>query len=128
MGNTNFNCDKNSVIQQQLQVQAEISISPVVEHGTPKLFCMDSKIIPNCNYRNKYCNNYNCPYYGNCYDLCYFNNCHPNSSEEYNYTLCQTICVEIPIFLDAEVNIDKGISCCCEPKIKSTNNVNKGCL
>ncbi|QHI71787.1 hypothetical protein [Aminipila terrae] len=48
----------------------------------------------------------------------YNTTCEPISSPcKYNYTLTQVICIEIPICIDAEVDIHEGIACCGRPEV-----------
>ncbi|MGI6733614.1 MAG: hypothetical protein ACOX4J_05505 [Anaerovoracaceae bacterium] len=46
-------------------------------------------------------------------------------NRKYNYTLTQIICIEIPISIDADVDIKEGILCCGEPEIQPLDDINK---
>lgn len=89
-------CDKQNIVHQLVKVQAQVKVTPVVKHGIPKVYCVDASMKPGCN------RDFDCS--------CCGSDC--------NFTLIQTICVEIPICFDADVDIKKGILCCGDPDIK----------
>ncbi|MHC1723951.1 MAG: hypothetical protein AB9836_12195 [Aminipila sp.] len=126
-------CNKENLIKQLLEVQAEVTVTPLVEHGNPKVYCLESSIKPNsycCNYKCHNCNYCNCCSYE-------WYNCKDNQNitpwecgdlrQQYNYTLTQVICVEIPLSIDADVNIKEGIVSCGRPDVKPINNKNEHC-
>lgn len=126
------NCEK--IICQLLEVQAQVSITPLVKHGTPTVYCSNSNIKPicnccdckcyDCNYDNcEYCNE-NCCENDCCYCYNQDSNCNTNwescnSKHQCNFILTQVVCVEIPISIDADIDIDEGISCCSKPYPKT---------
>lgn len=121
-------CDKENIIRQLMEVQAQVTVTPLINHGNPKVYCVNSCISPNYEYNN--CNYCDCSYpdfYNStcCYKGCDYNTtCESSSSQcKYNYTLTQVICIEIPICIDAEVDIREGIACCGKPDIIPT-----GCI
>lgn len=123
MPNQYNKCDKENTIEQLIKVQAQITVTPLVEHGNPKVYCIDSCIKPISDCCNQQC--CNCNYYDcNCYDYCDRNpnqntTCESGKSKtKCNYTLTQIICVEIPISIDADVDIKEGIVCCDRPNAK----------
>lgn len=88
-------CDKEEIVHQFLEVQAQVTVTPLVNHGTPKAYCVDSDI--------KQDGNWDCVWRpGRRRDKCTF-------------TLSKVICVEIPITFDVDVDVDQGITRCCEP-------------
>ncbi|MEA4987348.1 MAG: hypothetical protein VB095_04765 [Anaerovorax sp.] len=122
------NCEK--MIRQLLEVQAQITVKPLVEYGKPNVYCVDSSITPNPDCCNCDCNSS----VDNCYDCdCNYCDCDcydwgsnynavwesERSRHQCNYTLTQVICVEIPIYIEADVEIDEGIVCCDSPEIES---------
>lgn len=144
MDNQDNKCGKENIIRQLVKVQAQVSIMPDVKHGPPKVYCLDSCIKPNpdfcdeecfdrrcwdqecCDYRFYYQNQYN----RNCCDSNYSDCCCNNSDydsvymldHECNYTLTQILCIEIPISIDANVDIKEGIACCGRPEIQSAED------
>ena len=103
-------CDKETIIHQLLKVQAQVSVEPLVEHGPPKVQCIRSSVRP-----GRFCNSKKYPLMPN--DKC-------------TYILTQVICVEIPIKLDVDVDIDQGIVCCgtpefgpCEPPCNTRDDI-----
>lgn len=140
MPNQYNKCDKENIIQQLVKVQAEITVTPLVKHENPKVYCIDSCIKPNsdcCNQQCCNCNYCDCDYECcDCYNQrccnCNYCNCdccdrNPNqdttcesgrSKTKCNYTLTQIICVEIPISIDADIDIKEGIVCCDRPNAK----------
>ena len=120
-------CEKENILRQLLKVQAQIKVSPIVRHGKPKVYCIDSCLKP-CSYRcdreRDLCN-FDCcdlDHYCDCCDFdpdcdcCSGSDC-CGSDDQCNYTLTQIICVEIPISFDADVDIKEGILCCGKPAV-----------
>lgn len=112
MHEQNDKCKEN-IIRELLKVQAQITVTPLVRHGEPKVFCIDSCIKPNKR----------CPDHGYGCDTFWESGCSRNRC---NFTLTQVICVEIPISFDAEVDIKEGIVCCGRPEIKDRDVNRKG--
>jgi len=137
MDEQNNKCEKENLIRQLVKVQAQVTVTPDVRHGPPKVTCLDSCIKPNycsfeedyydCRYYNPDCcdrdrcwhNLYNCNYESNYDDYCCgdFDYDSTLSNGRCNYTLTQIICIEIPISMDADIDIKEGILCCGEPEI-----------
>ncbi|NLB18510.1 MAG: hypothetical protein GX825_07260 [Syntrophomonadaceae bacterium] len=146
MDNQNNKCEKENLIRQLVKVQAQVSIIPDVRHGTPKVSCLDSCIKPSsfCSDKDYYdcgCCDRKCWDYDRCwhnqfhcdYESGYDEYCCENSdydsvsvsNQKYNYTLTQLICVEIPISIDADVDIKEGITCCGKPEVQSVDDISK---
>lgn len=106
-------CDKENTIHQLLKVQAHVKVKPLVKHGIPKVYCIDSCIKPHLGHGHDSSNGFEgCDYDHN-------NGCTRESDHNCNFTLTQLICVEIPISFGADVDIKKGITCCGNPDINS---------
>ncbi|NLJ57942.1 MAG: hypothetical protein GX339_03750 [Tissierellia bacterium] len=105
MDNQYNKCEKENLIRQLVEVQAQVSVIPHVRHGTPEVSCLDCCIKPNLNCCEK--DYYDC----GCCDWEY-------RRHKFNYTLTQLICLEIPIWIDADVEIKEGISGYGKPKIQ----------
>lgn len=130
-----------AVVHQLLEVEAQITVTPLIKHGEPKVFCLETEIKPGC-------------LKGDCPDqhpvpvesLCHLAKTYFDGHEKENesaqessrekrktgwqmkkesekprgkctFTVAQTICVEIPIAFDVDVDVDKGVVCCHEPDI-----------
>ncbi len=146
MDNQYNKCEKENIIRQLVKVQAQVSVIPDIRHGTPKVSCLGSCIKPNPDCCDKDCHDCRCHCHGcrDC-DCCWHNqfycdyesqyddycceNCNYDSvcisKQECNYTLTQIICIEIPISIDACVDIKEGIACCGKPKIQSVDDLDK---
>lgn len=96
-----MDCDKEKTIHQLLEVQAQITITPLIRHGKPKVTCFDSDIKQDCEQ--------DCSWD----ELCSFRR---RRCDKNTFTLRQLICVEIPFSIDVDVDVDQGISCCCRPE------------
>lgn len=135
-------CNKENIIRQCVKVEAQITVTPLVEHGDPKVYCINSSIHPTsdcCNRKRCACNSYDydfCDCNSYDYDFCDCNSCNwdtdydeacesERARHKCNFTLTQVICIEIPISIDAKVNIKEGIACCDRPDVKSVDNINK---
>lgn len=123
-------CDKENIVSQLLKVQAQITVTPLVKHGNPNVYCMNSCIKPNSDYCDHECDDCNdCDY--DCCDCCdcgsdYDTDWKPRrTKDKCNFTLTQVICIEIPISIDADVDIQEGIVCCGRPDVKSIDDINK---
>lgn len=146
MDNQYEKCEKENIIRQLVKVQAQISVIPDIRHGTPKVSCLDSYIKTNADCCDKDCydcrchchecrdcdycwhNRFHCDYESQYGDY-YYENCEYDSvcrsKQHCNYTLTQIICIEIPISIDADVDIKEGITCCGKPKIQSVDDLDK---
>nr|WP_315020012.1 hypothetical protein [uncultured Aminipila sp.] len=135
MLNENNKCDKENVIRQLMKVEAQVTVTPLVEHGHPKVYFVNSCINPNLDCSNDECNNCN---YCDCLNHDSHNSAYPfwgsdhsitcesdKSKHKFNYTLTQVICIEIPISIDAEVDIKEGIACCDSPDVNPKDDINK---
>lgn len=105
-------CDKENIVRQLLKVQAQITVTPLVTHGEPNVYCIDSCIKHNSNCHD---HRYDC-------DTFWESGC---SRHKCNFTLTQLICVEIPISFDADVDIKEGIVCCGRPEIENKDEDRK---
>lgn len=122
-------CDKENMISQLLKVQAQITVTPLVKHGDPKVSCIDSFIRPSfgcCDHDSfdydDYCDCHcDCCNHSTGYDTV----CESRRKPACNFTLTQLICVEIPISMDVDVDIQEGILCCDRPEVESTNDDRK---
>jgi len=125
-------CNKENIISQFVKVQAQVTVTPLVAYGKPKVCCINSSITPNpcecCDY-NSYendcnCNSMDCNFYD--WNTNYDETCESGKSEtKCNFTLTQVICIEIPISIDADVNVKEGIACCGKHDVKPIDNINK---
>lgn len=102
MHDQNNKCE--NIVRQLLKVQAQVKVTPFVKHGEPNVYCIDSQIKP-----KRKCHDYE--YEGDSHweSDCLRNKC--------NFTLTQLICVEIPICVDADIDIKEGIVCCGKPEV-----------
>lgn len=123
------NCENEKIISQLLKVQAEIIVTPLVDHGRPKVFCIDSCIKQNsdccCERERNFCFDKCCDC--DCDDRDRDFDCDKTwrtgkSRNKYNYTVTQIICVEIPVSIDVDVDVDDDGIVCCKPDIKSTDD------
>lgn len=105
-------CGKENIIHQLVKVQAQVKIKPLVKHGIPRVYCVDSCIRPHFDRCNGESIDFDCC---NCDHNCDFTCGSDNSC---NFTLTQLICVEIPISFNADVDIKKGIVCCGDPDVR----------
>ncbi|MGI6678811.1 MAG: hypothetical protein ACOX2Q_07065 [Dehalobacterium sp.] len=97
-------CDKETIVHQLVEVEARVTVLPLVRPGKPKVFCIDSYIREDCatdeekrkDYYESYDSRKRC---GKEKQFCTF-------------TVTQVICVEIPITIGADVDVDSGIARC----------------
>lgn len=76
-----------------VKVQAQVKVTPLVKHGTPRIYCVDPG--------------------ANDWDCCDWDfSCGDRTCD---FNICQIMCIEIPICFDAAVDIKKGIGCCDQP-------------
>lgn len=96
-------CDKETLVHQFLKVQAQVTVKPIVKQGEPKVHCIDSDINPDYN--------------------CYENKKAGQQTErkpekeigKSTFTLTQVLCVEIPLTVGVDVDVDHGIARCGKP-------------
>lgn len=93
-----FNCEKNALVHQFLEVDARITVTPLIDHGKPTISCIKSDIRASCNSEEEKCRN------------------QQQISEKCTFYVIQKICVEIPICFGVEVDVDKGRIRCGEPE------------
>lgn len=89
------NDDNEAIVHQLVKVQAQVVITPLVKHGTPKVYCVAADFNQDCN-----CDIYR----GDC--------CNIRRNGECGFTLTQILCIEIPISFDVDVDVNGRISCC----------------
>ncbi|NLB41823.1 MAG: hypothetical protein GX815_06090 [Clostridiales bacterium] len=113
MSNQYPDCSKETIVSQIVKAQAQITVNPIVKHGRPKVYCLESNIRP-CKQSKKV--NYWTPPEDRCKKPS--NNC--------TFTLTQLLCVEIPIEFGVDVDVNTGITRCgtakigpCEPRCNS---------
>ena len=112
MSNQYPDCSEETIVSQLKKAQAQISINPIVNHGQPRVYCLESNIRPGVEAKRP---NYWTPPQDRC----------GKPSTKCTFTLTQLLCVEIPIEFDVDVKVDKGIARCgtakigpCEPPCK----------
>ncbi|MDD3169169.1 MAG: hypothetical protein PHC91_06880 [Eubacteriales bacterium] len=118
-------CDEELILRQLIKVQAQVEVTPLVRHGSPKIYCLNSSVKPNSYYNDCENDEYECESEWEC-DAWDCGHCTWNhdcgsacgSDNHCNFTLTQMICIEIPISFDADVDIKKGILCCDTPYSK----------
>lgn len=128
-------CNKENIISQLVKVQAQVTVTPLVAYGKPKVCCIHSSLTPNSGYPCECCDHNSYEYNSNCnsmdcnfveWDAEYNETCELGSSgSKCNFTLTQVICIEIPISIDADVNVKEGIACCDKHDVKPIDNINK---
>ena len=102
MSYPNNDCCTETLIHQMVKVQAQVTVTPLVKHGKPKVYCIETyfKSPDNCNV-----------YKGDCRRTrCKSENC------DGTFNVTQVFCIEIPISFDVDVDVDKGILCCDDPE------------
>lgn len=110
MPDKHTDCDNKALIHQLVKVQAQVTVTPLVKHGKPKVYCID---IPCCNCE---CNcNCDCD---RCYED-YFQIWRPIGRPHNNCTFnfTQALLIEIPIAFEVDTDINQGIQCCGKPEI-----------
>ena len=99
MADQNTNCDNEKIIYQHVMVQAQVTITPLIKHGKPKIYCINAEFDP--------CRNINA----------YKENCYPTGERSCGscfFTVEQVLCIEIPITFDVNVDVNQGVLCCGE--------------
>jgi hypothetical protein len=87
----------NTTVHQLLELEAQVTVTPHIKNDRPKIFCLESEILPSCESEKKD---------GEKLEL---------AAKKCCFTVSQVICVEIPISFDVDVDVDKGIVHCCKP-------------
>jgi len=106
MRKENEECDQinscgEEIVHQFLEVEAQVTITPLVRHGRPKVTCLGSELKKDdCNWGTS---------------------CRSCRKDECTYTLRQVLCVEIPITLGVDVDVDEGITHCGRPEFGPCN-------
>ncbi len=89
------NCE--ALVHQLLEVEAHVTITPLIKHGKPIISCVESDIQPCCDSEKEK------------------EEKSETAARKCTFTVTQLICVEIPIAFDVEVDVDQGIATCCTP-------------
>jgi hypothetical protein len=103
-------CD--TIVHQFLEVEADITVKPIIKHGRPMVSCIESDFKPSCKYERGRTN-------------------YPGNREQENcggkctFTVTQVICVEIPISFEVDVDVDEGIVHCGRPEFGPCPNPSK---
>jgi len=104
--------DNDTIINQLVKVQAQVTVAPLVKYGKPKIYCIDIKPVSSCNL-DKYWKII-CP---ECRAL-------EKSGGKCSSTFTQVLCIEIPFAFEVVVDIDNSVICCgetdCEIKTHTT--------
>ncbi|HBR32314.1 MAG: hypothetical protein PHD46_02800 [Eubacteriales bacterium] len=87
---------KDLVVNQLIKAQTQVCVKPECKHGEPKVFCIDTKIKPGCE----------------CVDMSDYR----KAGEKCVFTITQLFCVEVPVSLDFDIDINEGIACCGKPE------------
>lgn len=109
MSKKNSNCIEQTVVNQLIRAQAQVTIKPVIKQGKPKVYCLDSDIKPNY-VREESPEAYYPP----------LKEC-TKPSNKCTFTLTQLLCVEVPINIDVDVDVDEGIIQCGRPRLGPCN-------
>jgi len=96
MSEQNPRFNKDIKVNQLIKEQVQVCIKPESSHGTPKIFCIDTKIKPGCD----------------CDD---FKDCH-KPGEKCVFTISQFFCIEVPISIDIDVDVDENATCIGKPE------------
>ncbi|HNS79656.1 MAG TPA: hypothetical protein PKM17_13495 [Syntrophorhabdus sp.] len=94
MEDKHINCEE-TIVHQMVKVQAQVSVEPYIKCGRSKVYCIDSHIRPDCE----------------CDEIKEPERC----DKKCTFTLTQVICVEIPIAIGVDVDVDPGIVRCGTP-------------
>ncbi|MGI6751653.1 MAG: hypothetical protein ACOX4U_03430 [Anaerovoracaceae bacterium] len=100
----NTNCEKQTIINQLFKVQANVTITPEIKGGIPKIVCHGSEVKPSRDCDENNLSNYR---WGKKIDI--DNKC--------TFTLTQIICAEIPLSIDVNVDVNSGVVDCHMPNI-----------
>lgn len=97
------NCGKVAIVHQLLKVGAQVTVKPIVKHGRPRAYCIDSHIKPGSDWEEK-----KIVFHGG--------KDSERSDGKCTFTVTQVVCVEIPIAIGVDVDVDEGILRCGTPK------------
>lgn len=89
-------CEKRALVHQCVEVNANVTVTPILDHGNPTVLCIKSEVYPG------HC----------CKEEITSCDC---SSESCTFHVSQVLCVEIPISFGVEVDVDKGHIKCEKP-------------
>jgi len=88
------------LVHQYVKVQAQVTVTPIVKHGMPKVYCIDADIDP-----------------GRCDKDCPASNGDAKRPGKYTFCVEKTLCIEVPIFYDIDVDVDReGVKYCGDPE------------
>lgn len=104
MSDQNTDCGKEAIIHQLLKVQAQVTVTPIIKDGRPRVYCIDSDIRPACDDDED-----RRAYYQRRRES-------EDSDGKCTFTVTQVLCVEIPISVDVDVDVDQGIVRCGRPE------------
>lgn len=105
MSDPNKKCEKDILVHQLVKAQADVNIEPHVRHGMPKIYFIDTDIVPHCE-----CEDCHKP-------VCETEKKPPMPGDKCCFTVTQVLCVEIPIIFDVDVDVDEGKIRCCKPDL-----------
>jgi len=88
--------NKELLVNQLIKALTQVCIKPSSTHGRPKICCLDTKIKQGCDAED----------FKDC--------CKPG--EKCVFTVSQLFCVEVPIMLDIDVDVNEAIACCGKPE------------
>lgn len=89
-------CEKRALVHQCLEINANVTVTPILDHGNPTVLCIKSEVFSGHSGKEE------C---GNC-DIC---------NESCTFHVSQVLCVEIPICFGVEVDVEKGNIRCGRP-------------
>lgn len=100
MEDKHTDCEE-TIVHQLVKVQAQVTVDPHVKCGKSKVYCIDSHIKPGCE----------------CDDIIEHDRC----GDKCTFTLTQLFCVEIPVAIGVDVDVDSGIVHCGIPDFGPCN-------
>jgi hypothetical protein len=92
-----FNCD--AIVHQLLEVEAQVTVKPLIKHGKPMVYCVDTEIQTDRNCKEEEEENGS------------------DKSDKCKFTVTQVICVEIPLSFSVDVDINDGRIDCSVPEV-----------
>lgn len=90
-------CEKRALVHQCVEINANVTVTPILDHGDPTVSCIKSEVCSGHSCKEK--ESVNC-------DSC---------SESCTFHVSQVLCVEIPICFGVEVDVEKGHIRCGRP-------------
>lgn len=96
----NSSCEK--LVQQYVKVNADVTVTPLFEHGEPTVTCVKSEVTPCSPHESKECES-SC-----CEEVCQFR-------------VSQVLCIEIPLCFGVDVDVEKGSISCGKPEVGQGN-------